>query len=148
LRVETKAVTRRESRDEAAGEEMRVRGLEPIMFGTFDRDRDIVSAAALDFDLDVRVPERLFVPSARPMVRAQEDLVAVFDSRVLGMGSFCALLRLTTFWTPAVAIATPPNSISQRICRISRLDFPPFVSREAVCSQNPSASAKAVRARY
>ncbi len=50
------------------------------MFGSFDRDRDIVSADAIDFDLDARVPKRLFVPSARPMVRAHEDLVAVFDS--------------------------------------------------------------------
>jgi hypothetical protein len=80
LWVETKELARRKARDEAEGEGMRVRCLESIVFGTFDRDRDKVSADALDFDLDARVRKRLFVPSAGPMVRAHEYVVAVFDS--------------------------------------------------------------------
>jgi hypothetical protein len=51
------------------------------------------------------------------------------------------VLRLTTFWTAAVAIATPRNSPPRHIHRIPRLDSPPFAFCGPSCAL-PQASSR------
>jgi hypothetical protein len=51
-----------------------------------------------------------------------------------------SLLRLRTFWTPAVAIATPLNSSPRRIRRIARSDSLSFVPRNGLRFQGVAAA--------
>ena len=56
------------------------------------------------------------------------DHEAAFAASDLTAKAYAAPLRLMTFWTSAVAVATAPNWPPGRIRRMPRLDFPSSVA--------------------